>query len=69
MTIATATGPQAPFPLSARDLSANDADERALAVIDRHDALEAYRAFDDGTLAEAPHALAAYIAHHCYECM
>ena len=36
-------------------------------VIDQYDALEAYLAFDDGALAEAPQALAAYVAqqqHH-----
>lgn len=30
-------------------------------VIDQHDALEAYHAYDDGALAEAPQALAAYV--------
>ena len=35
----------------------------AIPVIDRYDALEAYLAFDDGALAEAPQALAAYIDH------
>ncbi len=35
----------------------------AIPVIDQHDALEAYLAFDDGALAEAPQALAAYIDH------
>ena len=35
----------------------------ALPVIDQYDALEAYLAFDDGALAEAPQALAAYIDH------
>ena len=35
----------------------------AVPVIDRQDALEAYRAFDDGALAEAPLALAAYVDH------
>ena len=34
-----------------------------VAVIDQYDALEAYLAFDDGALAEAPQALAAYIDH------
>lgn len=39
----------------------------AVPVIDQYDALEAYLAFDDGALGEAPHALAAYIHHqqHC----
>ncbi len=32
-------------------------------VADQLDALEAYRAYDDGTLAEAPHAFAAYLDH------
>ena len=35
----------------------------AVPVIDQQDALEAYRAFDDGALAEAPMALAAYVDH------
>ena len=35
----------------------------AIPVIDQYDALEAYLAFDDGTLAEAPQALAAYVSH------
>ena len=35
----------------------------AVPVIDQHDALEAYLAFEDGTLAEAPQALAAYVTH------
>ncbi len=35
----------------------------AIPVIDQYDALEAYLAFDDGALAEAPQALAAYIDH------
>ncbi len=35
----------------------------AIPVIDQSDALEAYLAFDDGALAEAPQALAAYIDH------
>ncbi len=33
----------------------------AIPVVDRFDALEAYLAFDDGALAEAPQALAAYV--------
>ena len=36
----------------------------AVPVINQYDALEAYRAFDDGALAEAPQALAAYVDHH-----
>lgn len=35
----------------------------AIPVIDQYDALEAYLAFEDGTLAEAPQALAAYVTH------
>lgn len=35
----------------------------AIPVIDQYDTLEAYRAYDDGALAEAPQALAAYITH------
>ena len=35
----------------------------AVPVIDQYDALEAYLAFDDGALAEAPQALAAYVEH------
>lgn len=35
----------------------------AIPVIDQYDALEAYRAYNDGALAEAPQALAAYITH------
>jgi len=35
----------------------------AIPVIDQYDALETYLAFDDGALAEAPQALAAYIDH------
>ena len=35
----------------------------AIPVVDQYDALEAYLAFDDGALAEAPQALAAYVDH------
>ena len=35
----------------------------ATPVVDQYDALEAYLAFDDGALAEAPGALAAYVTH------
>ena len=35
----------------------------AIPVIDQYDGLEAYLAFDDGALAEAPQALAAYVNH------
>ena len=39
----------------------------AIPVIDQYDALEAYLAFDDTALAEAPQALAAYVVclQHC----
>ncbi len=39
----------------------------AIPIIDQYDALEAYLAFDDGALAEAPQALAAYVTslQHC----
>ena len=40
-----------------------DATYGAVPVIDQYDALEAYLAFDDGALAQAPQALAAYVAH------
>ena len=39
-----------------------DATYGAVPVIDQFDALDAYRAYDDGTLAEAPHAYAAYLS-------
>lgn len=32
-------------------------------MVERGDALEAYRAFDDGVLDEVPHALDAYMRH------
>ena len=35
----------------------------AIPIVDQYDALEAYLAFDDGALAEAPQALAAYVDH------
>ena len=35
----------------------------AIPIIDQYDLLEAYLAFDDGGLAEAPEALAAYVTH------
>ena len=38
----------------------------AIPVIDQYDALEAYRAYDDGALAEAPQALAVYITNQQY---
>ena len=39
----------------------------AIPVIDQYDALEAYLAFDDGALTDAPDALAAYVTclQHC----
>lgn len=40
-----------------------DASYGAVPVTDHRDALEAYRAFDDGALAEVPHAFAAYLSH------
>lgn len=40
-----------------------EAIDEALPLIDPGDQLEAFLAYDDGTLAEAPHALAAYIGH------
>lgn len=40
-----------------------DATYGAVPVVDQLDALDAYRAYDDGTLAEAPHAFAAYLNH------
>ncbi len=36
----------------------------AISVVDQYDLLEAYLAFDDGALAEAPQALDAYVSHH-----
>ncbi len=44
-----------------------EANYGAIPVIDQCDALEAYLAFDDGALAEAPEALAAYVIdqQHC----
>ena len=44
-----------------------EANYGAIPVIDQYDALETYLAFDDGALAEAPQALAAYVTHqqHC----
>jgi len=35
----------------------------AVPVLDQQDALEVFRAFDDGGLAELPQALAAYVDH------
>lgn len=40
-----------------------DATYGAIPVSDQRDALDAYRAYDDGTLAEVPHAHAAYLVH------
>lgn len=40
-----------------------DATYGAVPVVDHPAALDAYRAYDDGTLAEAPHAFAAYLSH------
>ena len=36
----------------------------AIPMIDQYELLQAYLAFDDGTLAEAPQALDAYVSHH-----
>ncbi len=36
----------------------------AIPVIDQYELLEAYLAFDDGALAEAPQALDASVSHH-----
>ena len=50
-----------------RSLQFPEATYGAIPVIDQYDALEAYLAFDDRSLAEAPHALAAYVTslQHC----
>lgn len=40
-----------------------DATYGAIPVMDQPAALAAYRAYDDGTLAEAPQAFAAYLSH------
>ncbi len=42
----------------------SEATYSAISVIDQYELLEAYLAFDDGALAEAPHALDAYIGTH-----
>lgn len=44
-----------------------DSNYGAIPVIDQSDALEAYLAFEDGALAEAPQALAAYVAHQQHD--
>lgn len=36
-------------------------------MLERGDALEAWRAFADGALAAVPHAFEAYIAHHRFD--
>ncbi len=36
----------------------------AISVIDQYELLEAYLAFDDGALAEAPQAFDAYVSYH-----
>jgi hypothetical protein len=36
-------------------------------MLEQGDALEAYRAFDEGVLAEVPHALEAYISHQRFD--
>ena len=40
----------------------SDSTYGAIPVVDQYDALETYRAFEDGALAEAPLALDAYIS-------
>ncbi len=40
-----------------------DSNYGAIPVIDQFEALETYLAFEDGGLAEAPGALAAYVSH------
>ena len=50
-------------PQSGYDRSCPDATHGELPVVDQFDAFEAYRAFDDGALAEVPFALAAYVSH------
>jgi len=50
-------------PQSTYDSSFPDATHAELPVVDQFDALEAYRAYDDGALAEVPFALAAYVSH------
>lgn len=47
----------------AHNCSYPDDSRSELPVVDQFDAVEAYRAFDDGALAEAPFALAAYVTH------
>ena len=40
----------------------------AVPVLDQYDALEAYRAYDDGGPQAVPHALAAYVDCHQRRC-
>ncbi len=44
-----------------------DSNYGAIPVIDQSDALEVYLAFEDGTLAEAPQALAAYVSQQQHD--
>lgn len=46
-----------------------DSTDGAPPAIDRYDAIEAYRAFDDGGLGAVPAALAAYVDHHQRQCL
>jgi hypothetical protein len=39
----------------------------AVPALDQYDAVEAYRAFDDGGLKTVPKALAAYVDHHQHQ--
>lgn len=59
----TADSLTATDPITALNEYAPDASYGAIPVIDYQDALEAYLAFEDGALAEAPQALATYIRH------
>ncbi len=47
----------------ALDENFSESNYGAIPVIEQYDALEAYLAFEDGTLAETPEALAAYVAY------
>lgn len=59
--------PAALFAIAASEVFP-DMTHGAIPVIDRHDALETYLAFDDGGLSEVPNALAAYLRHQCFDC-
>ena len=47
----------------ALDENFSESNYGAIPVIEQYGALEAYLAFKDGTLAETPEALAAYVTH------